>query len=108
VKVIATEDGFDNIAVRHVGEEFDMPDDVFDPRPKLDDHGRSIAGLFYDPPSWFEPVDAALKAKLAKPLARRTLSVNPKTQEADHQASLRAAADREQQEAGRSAGKKND
>jgi hypothetical protein len=43
VRVIATARGFDGICVREPGEEFDMPETVFAPRPKRDDKGKRRA-----------------------------------------------------------------
>lgn len=61
IKVIALETGYDGLSVRNPGDVFDMPDDVFDKRPKLKEDGEPIKDQFYEPPHWFEPVDKALK-----------------------------------------------
>jgi hypothetical protein len=63
MRVIATAPGYDNIKLREIGEEFDMPDNVFDKRPKLKDGKPS--GEFYPAPSWFKKVEAK-KAEPAK------------------------------------------
>lgn len=99
MRVIALELGYDNVALRNPGDEFDMPDDVFKRRPRVDATGRPIAGAFYEPPHWFEPVDALAKAKVAadrKEIAEINASVaavDPAQQFADYQASLKALAD---------------
>jgi hypothetical protein len=54
VRVKATARGFDGICVREPGDEFDMPETVFAPRPKRDDKGKVVPDEFYDAPSWFE------------------------------------------------------
>lgn len=56
MKVVATKQGFDNLVVRNPGDVFDMPDNAFEKRPKLDATGKPIPDQFYDPPDWFEPV----------------------------------------------------
>lgn len=66
MRVVAIERGFDNLVVREVGDVFDMPDDVFELRPKRDEKGQPIPGQFYDAPSWFEPADEKVKAKLVR------------------------------------------
>lgn len=60
VTVIATGQGFDGTTVRVAGDEFQMPGNVFDPRPKLDDKGKPT-GEMHAPPSWFKakPVSAS-------------------------------------------------
>jgi hypothetical protein len=96
IKVIALETGYDGQSVREPGAVFEMPDEVFDRRPKLDDDGEPIANRFYEPPSWFEPVDADLKAKVEadrKAIRKqgrtslRVPAVNPAAQLAASQAS---------------------
>jgi hypothetical protein len=57
MRVKATSPGYDNIKIREIGEEFDMPDNVFDKRPILGKDGKP-SGKFYPPPSWFKPVTA--------------------------------------------------
>lgn len=94
MKVVATERGYDNVTLREAGETFEMPDEVFDRRPLLGADGAAIPGQFYEPPSWFEPVDAALKAKVeaerkATRKARGLPAIDPARQQADQQAALR-------------------
>jgi hypothetical protein len=52
MQVIAIAKGYDGVTVRNPGEEFTMPDTVFDKRPKLDEKGKST-GINYEDPSWF-------------------------------------------------------
>lgn len=63
IHVIAIAQGFDGVALREPGDVFEMPDDVFEPRPRLNADGEPT-GRFYEPPSWFEPVDKSLKEKV--------------------------------------------
>jgi ferritin-like protein len=99
MRVIALELGYDNVALREVGTEFEMPDDVFDRRPRLDASGAVIPNAFYDPPSWFEPVDPKLKAKVdeerkaIRKLAVHVPAVDPAKQHAAYEASIKALRD---------------
>lgn len=63
VTVIATGTGFDGTTVRVKDDEFQMPANVFDKRPKLDDKGKPT-GEMHDAPSWFKakPVSASAPA----------------------------------------------
>jgi hypothetical protein len=96
MKVIALELGYDNVALRNPGDTFDMPDDVFDRRPRLDAVGVAIPNAFYEPPSWFEPVDPKVKAKVeedrlaVRKLAAGVPAINPAKQFADYEASIKA------------------
>jgi len=98
IRVIATAQGYDGTSIQEVGNEFDMPDDVFDRRQKLNADGEPIANQFYEPPSWFEPVDKSLKAKVeadrkAARKSGRVPAINPAQQEASAQAESRRLAD---------------
>ena len=99
MKVIALELGYDNIALRAPGDEFDMPDDVFDRRPRVDAAGTPIAGAFYEPPHWFEPVDKAEKTKVeaerkeVRKINASVPAVNPAKQLADLEAAYKALAE---------------
>lgn len=92
MRVIALEAGYDNITIRNPGEEFEMPEEVFARRPRLNAIGEEIPGAYYEPPHWFEPVDAAEKAKVdAERKAVRKLNlavpaIDPGKQLADLQA----------------------
>lgn len=98
MKVIALETGYDGQSVRNPGDTFDMPDEVFDRRPRTDEDGEPIANRFYEPPGWFEPVDATLKAKveadrkeilrLGRTSKRVVPAVNPAAQLAASQAEV--------------------
>jgi hypothetical protein len=55
VRVVATAVGHDGVAVRQPGEEFDVPESLFDKRAKKDDKGKDT-DVHYEPPSWFERV----------------------------------------------------
>jgi hypothetical protein len=66
IRVIAIAQGFDNVALREIGDEFDMPDHVFERRPKLDEKGQPIPGQFHEPPSWFEPIDRSERERVEK------------------------------------------
>jgi hypothetical protein len=74
MKVIALELGYDNVTLRNKGDEFEMPDDVFE-------HGAR---------HWFEPADPATKEKLASAhkAARKpeVAAVDPAKQAADKNA----------------------
>lgn len=88
IQVIAVAQGFDNIALREIGDVFDMPDDVFERRPRLNEKGEPIAEQFYEPPHWFEPVDKDLKEKVEadRKLIRKSAKVpaiDPVRQQAD-------------------------
>lgn len=63
MRVIATTQGYDNIAVREPGEEFDMPDTTYDAVPVLDDKGRPTGKT--EPPNhpWFKKVSGKETAK---------------------------------------------
>lgn len=95
MKVIALELGFDNVALRHPGDEFDMPDDSFDRRQRKDADGKVIEGLFYEHPPWFEPADPELKKKVdadRKAIVKANAAVpaiNPGKQAADYEAQLK-------------------
>lgn len=74
MQVIAIAKGYDGITVRQPGEEFTMPDEVFEKRPKLFPAGHinegKPTGQFYDPPSWFrKKSDAREKAVSARAAA---------------------------------------
>ncbi len=95
MKVKALELGYDNVTLRQPGDEFEMPDDVFEPRPRLDAVGAVVPGAFYEPPHWFEPVDTKLKAKVEeerKAIRKRNVAavaaVDPAKQAAAYLASL--------------------
>lgn len=96
MRVIALELGYDNVALREAGTEFEMPDDVFERRPRLDASGAPIPNAFYDPPHWFEPVDPKVKAKVEeerkaiRKLAVHVPAVDPAKQAASYEASLKA------------------
>lgn len=91
MKVIAIEQGYDNVMIREKGEVFDMPDDVFDRRPLLDKDGKPIPNMFHEPPSWFVPVNASKRESVEKDRkeirkARRlpaVSAVNPQRQEVE-------------------------
>jgi len=55
MRVVATARGYDNVTIREVGDEFDMPDGACDPVPLRDEHGKAIPGKF-EPAPWFKPV----------------------------------------------------
>lgn len=102
MRVIAIETGFDGVAVRNTGDEFDMPDDVFERRPRLNEKGEPIAGQFYEPPSWFEPVDRSAREKVdadrkAIRKTNRVPAIDPLRQQAEATAEgrLRAQAEEE-------------
>lgn len=91
MKVIAVQTGFDNLTLREPGgEPFEMPDDSFEPREKLDDQGRPT-GRYYDLPEWFVPYDQnerdrveQTRKRLAKDNRKPFVSaVNPQTQQAE-------------------------
>lgn len=102
IRVIAIAQGFDNVALREPGDEFDVPDDVFDRRPKLDEHGQPVKDQYYDLPHWFEPVDRNLKEKVEsdrKAINKGTRqsvgnvpAVDPARQQADATADARLLA----------------
>lgn len=74
MQVIAIAKGYDGVTVREPGEEFTMPDEVFEKRPKLFPAGHvnegKPTGQFYDPPSWFrKKTDAREKATAARTVA---------------------------------------
>jgi hypothetical protein len=98
MRVIALELGYDNVALRNPGDEFEMPDDVFKRRPRVDANGKAIAGAFYEPPSWFEPVDPKMKAKVEADreeileINASVPAVDPAKQLAEYQAALQALA----------------
>lgn len=83
MKVIAIELGYDNVTLRNPGEEFDMPDDVFNVGEKF----------------WFEPADPAEKEKVAAKFksARKpdVAAVDPAKQAADRDASVREQAEKQ-------------
>lgn len=68
MRVKATAVGYDNVAVRNPGDEFDMPDGVYAP--------------------WYEPLDAAHKAKSAKAFEpdAKVPAVNPARQQSEQEA----------------------
>jgi hypothetical protein len=78
MKVIATELGFDSVTLRHPGDEFEMPDNVFD-------DGRK---------TWFEPADPKVKAEVEArrkaPKAPEVPAIDPAKQAAEHEASIRS------------------
>ncbi len=80
MKVRALEIGFDNVALRQPGEEFEVPESVFEGGGK----------------HWFEPVEQADKdrvAQLAKAAARKAVpvsAVDPAKQQAEYDASIKA------------------
>lgn len=91
MKVRALEAGYDNLCLRLPGDEFDMPDTVFDERPRLDANGKVLPGLFHDNPHWFEPLDEKLKEKFAKQQENRPKfagvpAIDPGKQQADFDA----------------------
>lgn len=61
VRVVATAVGHDGVAVRQPGEEFDVPESMFDKRAKKDGKGKDT-DVFYEPPSWFERVEKPAKS----------------------------------------------
>lgn len=61
VRVVATAKGHDGINVREPGDEFDVPETVFEPRPKRDEKMKVIEGEFYPEPSWFKKVSKPAK-----------------------------------------------
>jgi hypothetical protein len=81
MKVIALELGYDNVALRHPGDEFDMPDNVFED-----------GGLHF-----FEPKDPAAKEKVAaaRKAARKpeVAAIDPAKQSAAHEAAIKALID---------------
>jgi len=106
MKVIAVETGYDGHSVRNPGDTFEMPDDVFDQRPKLNEDGVPIKDQFYEPPAWFEPVDASAREKVEAdrkairkqgriPLKGSVPAIDPARQQADATAEgrMRAAAE---------------
>lgn len=99
MRVIALELGYDNTALRHPGDEFEMPDEVFARRPRVDATGTPIAGAFYEPPHWFEPVDAGEKAKVEadrkeiRKINATVPAVNPAKQLADLEAAYKQLAE---------------
>jgi hypothetical protein len=87
ITVVAIAQGFDNLCVRNVGDTFEVPADVFDPRPVLDANRKPIAGQFHELPNWFEPLDEKLKESFRKrrdDQATTSLSVDPAQQAAAH------------------------
>lgn len=97
IRVIAIAQGFDNVALREIGDEFDMPDDVFERRPRLDEKGQPIPNQYYEPPNWFEPVDRAHKDQVAEErkntrVAAKVQAVDPVRQQADATAEARILA----------------
>lgn len=84
MRVIAIARGFDNLCVREIGAEFDMPDDVFEREDK-------------NAVRWFEPVDAKLKVKYARPDPAHPAvpAVEPTRQQLAHDAALQKAHDKE-------------
>ena len=104
MKVIAIQTGFDNLTIREPGgEPFEMPDDSFEPRPKLDAEGRET-GRFYDLPEWFEPYDQnerdrvdQVRKRIAKDNRKPFVSaVNPQAQQAEQETERkRLAAEQE-------------
>lgn len=62
MRVVATARGFDGITLRDEGQEFDVPDNVFDKRPMRDKDGKPT-GEFYPAPSWFKRVERKPAAK---------------------------------------------
>ena len=100
IRVIAIETGFDGVALREPGAVFDMPADVFDKRPRLNEHGEPIKDQFYEPPHWFEPVDKSKKDEVEaqrKQIRKgpRVPAIDPARQQAEATADgrLRAAAE---------------
>lgn len=80
MKVVALELGFDNVALRQPGDEFELPEEL----------------VLQGGPAWFEPVDAADKAKFeaARKAYRKPQvhAVNPGKQAAEHEASVKELA----------------
>lgn len=80
MKVIALELGFDNVALRQPGDEFELPEEL----------------VLQGGPSWFEPVAAADKAKFeaARKAYRKpeVAAIDPAKQAAEHEASVKALA----------------
>lgn len=78
MKVVALEIGFDNVALRQPGDQFDLPDEF----------------VLRGGPAWFEPVEAADKEKFeaARKAYRKPdiAAVDPAKQAADYQASIKA------------------
>lgn len=68
VRVVATGKGFDGIQVRNEGDEFDMPESVFDKRTRkvLNASGQVIGEEAYPAPSWFKKKEAATAKAAAK------------------------------------------
>jgi hypothetical protein len=98
ITVVAIAQGFDNLCVRNVGDTFEMPADVFEPRPVLDANRKPIAGQFHELPNWFEPLDEKLKTKVRKQRDDQlttSLSVDPAQQEAAHDIANQKIADDE-------------
>lgn len=78
MKVIALELGYDNVTLRNPGDQFEVPEEVFKEGTKF----------------WFEPVDEADKAKVAKlrkeAKAPEVPAIDPAKQAAAHDASIKA------------------
>lgn len=94
MEVVAIAVGFDNQCIRDIGDRFEVPDNSFEPRQIIVD-GKPT-GQFHEPPSWFEPVDEALKAKVARTILKLPVpAINPQKQTADFDASMRKKAEQD-------------